>query len=353
MKTPRLRAIAALVLGIATFSPLFAVSVRGTIWCAGEDANCGHNQRPGDHRLSGVTVALCDENGVILQDNNGPLITTTAWDGFYAFVNLASRTPGRRIFVVKVLDEIEGKSLGNINCLNVVDEEPVCAPTNILDPSPCGAIDLDGQSFVVDMTGVFNCATIVDGIDFVFCETIEECALTVNAGCAIPNPPEAEDACSGSLTSMTLEYTGDDCDGNRHSQDPRKVSCSGDPAVAGNDVFILVNDNENPGRGKVWFQGNVALNGAFLVDAANAGQTDLKSNTWVHVFASEGDALLQSVQFHTSCSQPLAPGNQFGSVLIREMDQYGSGNRHVNRTASRLTGRNLLGFGSARAPLRR
>jgi hypothetical protein len=34
------------------------------------------------------------------------------------------------------------------------------------------------------------------------------------------------------------------------------------------------------------------------------------------VFSSLGGTLLQSVGFHTSCSQPLAVGNQFGSVLI-------------------------------------
>ena len=52
----------------------------------------------------------------------------------------------------------------------------------------------------------------------------------------------------------------------------------------------------------------------FDIDAANAGEDKLKSETWIHLI--DGDMLLQTVGFHTSCSQPLHVGDQFGASLL-------------------------------------
>ncbi len=40
----------------------------------------------------------------------------------------------------------------------------------------------------------------------------------------------------------------------------------------------------------------------------------MKGSTWVHILDAS-DVVLQSVKFHTSCSQPLCRGDQFGSVV--------------------------------------
>ena len=81
-------------------------------------------------------------------------------------------------------------------------------------------------------------------------------------------------------------------------------------------AFIVANDKADPDEGKIWFTGTVALDSTFDIDATNANDDDLSSNTFVHIFDMEGGSLLQTVKFHTSCSQPLSLGDQFGSLLL-------------------------------------
>ncbi len=115
---------------------------------------------------------------------------------------------------------------------------------------------------------------------------------------------------------LTMRYTGDGCDASQHSQNPDKVSCEGDPAGA-SPVRIRASDKEDPGAAdaRIWFDGQVALDETFEIDAANAGKNKLKANTWVHIF-DLSDNLLQTLNFHTSCSQPLSEGDQFGSLIL-------------------------------------
>ena len=67
------------------------------------------------------------------------------------------------------------------------------------------------------------------------------------------------------------------------------------------------------------FEGSVALDDFFAIDATNAGKEKLDANTWVLIYASQGGDLLQTINFHTSCSQPLAVGDVFGSVIVEEL----------------------------------
>ena len=127
-----------------------------------------------------------------------------------------------------------------------------------------------------------------------------------------------EDCCAGDnkLRDITATYTGDGCDATVHAQDPNKVSCDGDPRGEPS-VHIRATEKKSPSDtgGKIWFEGDVALGSQFVIDSATAGETKLKSNTYVHVF-DLGGVLLQTIRFHTSCSQPLFVGDQFGSILI-------------------------------------
>ena len=100
------------------------------------------------------------------------------------------------------------------------------------------------------------------------------------------------------------------------TQDPAKATCQGDPQAAAS-VRIRVSDKEDlqAGNALVWFDGQVALNELFEMSAANAGKTKFKAHTWVHIF-DPANALLQTIQFHTSCSQPLNEGDIFGSLTL-------------------------------------
>ena len=133
--------------------------------------------------------------------------------------------------------------------------------------------------------------------------------------CPIP-PPPPPGWCDGKVKALLVEYTGEDCSATNHNQDPSKVECDGDPAFT-TPVRILAQDKANPNdnRAKVWFDGQVNLNSTFWIDATNAGENKLKAET--HVFIYDlNDNLLQTIEFHTSCSQPLDAGDQFGSILM-------------------------------------
>lgn len=132
--------------------------------------------------------------------------------------------------------------------------------------------------------------------------------------CGVDGPGEP-DPCESGLKpqSLTLEYTADDCSVTNHSQDPGKVSCT-DFGGLTSSVFIRATDEKD---GLLWFQGTVLQGQTFIIDARNAGKTKLGTNTRVEIFASQGGALLQRVIFHTSCSQPLINGDQYGSLVLR------------------------------------
>ncbi|NNE42865.1 MAG: S8 family serine peptidase [Gemmatimonadetes bacterium] len=113
---------------------------------------------------------------------------------------------------------------------------------------------------------------------------------------------------------LTMRFTGLDCTASAHGQKEDKVECAGDPALA-SVVHIKATEKEDPDEGKVWFEGEVELDGTFDIDAANAGDDKLKSDTWIHISGLDGSPL-QTVRIHTSCSQPLQWGDRYGSLQL-------------------------------------
>ncbi len=114
--------------------------------------------------------------------------------------------------------------------------------------------------------------------------------------------------------TLTMQYIGgssvvpNDQDG--------KVSVTGDPGQT-SPVFIRASDKSNPDDKKalVYFSGEVALNGQFVIDATVASKSRLEADTYVHISNLDG-SLLQTIKFHTSCSKPLYLGDRFGSIKL-------------------------------------
>lgn len=149
--------------------------------------------------------------------------------------------------------------------------------------------------FIVDTIIMFDTTIIVDTV-FDFLDPV---------GCE-----------SGKPRVLTMKYTGQDCSATSHNQNSGKVECSGDLGGA-SPVIIIATNKQDPNdlSGRIWFDGQVTLDASFDIDAGNAGQAKLSSSTFVHIYDLQNN-LLQSVTFHTSCSQPLVVGNQFGSLLL-------------------------------------
>jgi hypothetical protein len=122
----------------------------------------------------------------------------------------------------------------------------------------------------------------------------------------------------GKPAVLTMRYTGQGCEFTHHSQEPGNVECEGDPMGA-SPVNILVTNKQNPydPSALIYFDGQVDINTTFEVDAANGGEPRLRSETYFHITDLQGNPL-QFVNFHTSCSQPLNLGDQFGSVILED-----------------------------------
>ncbi len=230
-------------------------------------------------------------------------------------------------------EEIRFLVQGLPNTFTVLGADPDPGPTSF----PFGTVNLGFSPQLIRFEGVSN----ADGIFDIYC--IQDCddalfGVTVylqavqlpnGATPILSNPAsvlwdDLNGECGGvnlcpgggrKPQSITMIYTGDDCSATNNSQAAGKVICSGDPGFA---PLVRILSHDPPSK-YVWFEGDVALGGTFVIDALNAGRTQLQGDTIVEIFDVNTGAQLQFVQFHTSCSQPLISGDQYGGVQLQSL----------------------------------
>ncbi|MGD1925185.1 MAG: SdrD B-like domain-containing protein, partial [Paracoccaceae bacterium] len=100
-------------------------------------------------------------------------------------------------------------------------------------------------------------------------------------------------------------------------QDDDKVAVESTGATDDDGTFfIVVSREDDPSKvDKQFFAGDVAFGGSFTAETAAVGE-DFGGETKIFIFDEEGGELLQKIEFHTSCSQPIAIGDQYGSVSL-------------------------------------
>jgi hypothetical protein len=163
------------------------------------------------------------------------------------------------------------------------------------------------------------------------------CELDViKEACVIQPPPVPGDGCDGKLVSFTFEYTGLGCDATSHLQDPKKVLCVGG-AGGGEPVNIIVEGKKHK-KGSKGKKGSktkaskkkgsktsqvfgsftdVSVGDSITVLASTGGKNTFGSETNIKIQLSDGtNDELELDRFHTSCSQPIDVGNQFGSIAL-------------------------------------
>ncbi len=173
-----------------------------------------------------------------------------------------------------------------------------CPGSTIDDPTlPITTLHIDTSASCSKFCGVR--LFVSDG------ENLSSCRLFVEV-------VEAVSVCPPKPTKIEMTYTGEDCSASNFAQDPGSVSCSGDPAFA-DPVHIKVTMANQPSR--VYFDGIVALGTTFEIDGAGKPGGKVPPNSQVEISDLAGN-LLQDVIFHTSCSQPLFVGDQFGAVIL-------------------------------------
>ena len=113
---------------------------------------------------------------------------------------------------------------------------------------------------------------------------------------------------------LTMRYVG----GNTqiHLQDPGKVNITDNGLGTTSPVHIEANNGKDGDKARTWFLGTVILNDTFLIDAESDGATKLGSKTFVKIRSQDQLTLLQDIEFHTSCSQPLRIGDVFGGSKL-------------------------------------
>ena len=139
-----------------------------------------------------------------------------------------------------------------------------------------------------------------------------------------PPPPMGSNCCesnSGKPKKITVKYTGASCSETNTSQQTDKYDCDNFSGGPNNDpdVYIKVTENSD-GSGKIYFSGNVAINSTFTPNAGNVGDSEFKSKVFFNIYSSQGGTLLQRVNMHTSCSAPLVPGENIGSILLESAE---------------------------------
>jgi hypothetical protein len=135
--------------------------------------------------------------------------------------------------------------------------------------------------------------------------------------------------CEGGVKPIALImlYTANGTLNDHHDQDGSEVVIRVDDdadAIAGLREFpvtIVVYDHRDKPLGPTY----TAANPGQLIRFENQGNKLIPSRAGFRVFLSGDDptdpsTATEHVQFHSSCSQPLAPGDEFGSFLLLDSE---------------------------------
>ncbi|MDH3245667.1 MAG: T9SS type A sorting domain-containing protein, partial [Saprospiraceae bacterium] len=210
----------------------------------------------------------------------------------------------------------------------VKDDEPTVAPGQFpYSDDPGGGTEFTFPTITI---AELDCAPGPNGELYIIAHAVV--CLPPDVACAdFCDPPTdppatpADDCCDTGdrPVSITFAYTGNDCNTLMHSQEEGSVNCEGItgslPDLA--SVDIVADD----GKGHDWTVNPGSVPGTITIASDQNDDikyTKLGAKTFIHIF--DGPApdheLLQSVELHTSCSQPLVIGDQFGALTLTKVE---------------------------------
>jgi hypothetical protein len=155
-----------------------------------------------------------------------------------------------------------------------------------------------------------------DGIDiekFVYVEPVSD----PGAGDIMCN-----DYAYGKPVELTMKYTGGGSDATDTMQPLGKYGVTDEPGFLPGEavVDIIASSSSNlacVSPGNTFFSGeDIALGDEFVLDVDNAYcQDKFSANTYIFIMDTSGE-LLQTVQYHTSCSAPIHLGDIVGGIEV-------------------------------------
>ena len=130
----------------------------------------------------------------------------------------------------------------------------------------------------------------------------------------VTEPPH----CVGKITSLTLRYLGGDCSDTMNGQSAGAQGCVDFSPAGTFPVRLIVSDGEPaPPQSNVYVDASpVEIGDLVTIDASDAGHSNLKGVTGFWIKSAGDDTLRSDGYFHTSCSEPLNLGDQFGPLQI-------------------------------------
>jgi len=140
--------------------------------------------------------------------------------------------------------------------------------------------------------------------------------ITLN-GCPQYNST-LDNNCDGRPQVITFRYNGGGCSQSDNLQPRQKFSCAdgngGPPVAQGSQNYITAFPT---GGSDLYFSGVVAVGEKYTLNA-NEVFDKLSADMTLEIFDSEGGNLLQRVDLHLSCSQPLFLFDKFGASQVTE-----------------------------------
>ena len=249
------------------------------------DTNANGIQDAGEAGIAGATVKLQNAAGQTLDT------TTTDANGMYMFGGLR---PGD----YKVMF-VQPNGFNAVSPFLVGNNSAADSDANPNNGLMSEIVTLDSGEFNTTLdAGFFN--DIEASID------IEKFVRVQPPGRGKPG----QDLCEtlGKVTGLTFAYLPGTSVNTGQKSDKATASGGVDDD---NQAFIVVSGK----KGKnTLFSGLVDVGDDFTVNAGSKGKFD--SETTIQIFDDQGGPLLQTLTYHTSCSQPIQLGDAIGSVTV-------------------------------------
>ena len=255
------------------------------------DSNGAFDTAAGDSALAGVTVRLLDGSGAYLAT------TTTDADGQFTFPGLQG---GGEAYWIEITDET-GLTSGLIGTTQPGLDGRLLV---ILDAAGhlADSFGYDDQGRLIGLQSTTGGDSITDTV-------VDANVLTYDFGywggdmCALGGRPH----------KIEMEYRGDPCSSPAaQNNDQTTDTCTG---ALDYDQPVEVRMLKKPER----FIVNPTTETIMIGDLFTIESSDPNGTMWpqTEVGIFQGGVMIQKVVLHTSCSEPLNPGDQFGSILLR------------------------------------
>jgi uncharacterized repeat protein (TIGR01451 family) len=217
------------------------------------------------------------------------------------------------------------ENIGTVDLENVTISDAILGLTDVVVTGAGGAGTLAvGETVVISHVGGGGDNELADLFVADLCvadEIIENTAIadgtSANSVQTVTDEDDALFICAerldlcedGKPAQMKLQYDADsDTD---HTQAATSVTIAPTNSVfPAGAVWITVHDNKDKA---LVYSGSVMPGGSFWV----SGPSKLISSSyWFRIYTAQGGALLQTINFHSSCSQPLNVGDEFGAITV-------------------------------------